>query len=153
MKHLTSQEKDSRLGEWHALRAVSVDHSVPGTPDPEIYGLVDRLNEIEGVCVIQSCSGHKSSERKAEGRTFKRAILWLRVEERLLRAFEGLASRLYSSPLVDEVCVRYGREVGPVIEVIFDGKESGRLGRSRRHLISFFNELAGADAPASRYGT
>lgn len=149
MQHLTVAEKRQHISEWRDLQDRARDTLSPGSPDPEVFGLVDALNEIQGVCVVQSCSGHRQPERKAEGQAVRKGHLWLRLSGAMYRRFQQQAANLARVPVVDDVSVRFGRGEGPVIEVVFDGKECGRLSRSGAYLVSFFSGLAGVYASAS----
>lgn len=81
MKFLTADEKDFHLANWHAVRSgerPAGDLAGLGWPDLEIYELTDRLNAIDGLCTVQSCSGHPRArirEWSAPGQ------LWIRLNE------------------------------------------------------------------------
>lgn len=141
--HLTLGEKRRHLETWQRLRGQYDDFTRPGTPDPDIYELVSRINDLQGVVTVQSCAGHRADEPKADGMNPRPAILWLRLSASMYRAFVARASELANDPLVEDVTIRYGREpLGPVAEIIFVGQERGRLHQSGETVLSFLTSLS-----------
>jgi hypothetical protein len=142
---LSPREKAEELSGWLAARAAASDPSYPGTPDPDIYGLVDALNALPGVCTVQSCSGHGPEERKADGGITPGRV-WLRLSARVFRRFERHVAHLIAGPGVEEASVRYGRArdgAPPVVDIVFAGKERGHLAESGAAILDFFERIAG----------
>ncbi len=139
LKELTEHEKREELARWCSLRALPYDPEAPGTPDPAILPLTDRLNALSGLCTVQSCGGHTLRERKAEGRHLVPGHLWLRLSGVVLNRFQQRVDDLLRHPEIEEVSIRFGRsEGGPVLEIIFAGRERDRLAASQEIIYEFF---------------
>jgi hypothetical protein len=114
------------------------DPTTSGTPDTEIIGFTDLVNAIPGVCTIQSCAGHLSFEAKAEERLVSPAHVWLRVTEPIHKVILETAPDLVSHDLIEEVNLRFGRcDEGPIVEIIFAGRERGMLDVSAELIVAF----------------
>jgi hypothetical protein len=156
---LTAQEKTKHLYYWADRRrefaAFKASRSVPfrhhggyGYPDPEIYALTDRLNEITGVCTVQSCSGHPATPDQG----VYPGQLWLRLDERRFSAFlrdvEGWLDELNHGPSKSVpgqrewlASILWGRQdEGPVVDLIFPGldQEADALANSSQSILEFF---------------
>lgn len=96
-----------------------------GYPDPAIYGLVERLNDIPGVVVVQSCSGHPQGplqEYEHETRWELSGNLWLRVSAERFELVLERAHTFVDLFTIESVSILWGRhERGPVVDVTFHG--------------------------------
>ncbi len=135
---LTRHEKKLRLSAWRELRQQPFDIKSPGTPDPDIFDLVDNLNKRRGLCTVQSCAGHRDHVG-----VVRPGHLWLRLSPRLMVRFQRHVDSLILADEIEEVSILYGREVGPVVQIVFEGNERGKLAESKRVMADFFAKLGG----------
>lgn len=145
-RYLTPAAKDAELAEWRAKQAAPLPAPPEGRenlggrgwPDPEIFEACELLNALPGVCTLQSCSGHPG-----DGPYVNKGHLWIWPSEEIATAFYRRAFELALHPRIEQCKVRfqgYGREV---IDIDFDGLESGEgmLEESTEALVAFFEAL------------
>ncbi len=128
--YLTKDEKQKRTAEWvekrerfksYGLRA-DEDTAGTGYPDPAIYELTDRLNKLEGICTVQSCSGHPRLGGDAKRKWSAPGQLWLRLDKHMFDRFIHHAQKFVGYEEIEEVVIRWGRErEGPIVEINFKG--------------------------------
>lgn len=155
---LTPEEKARHLAYWDETRADLSDITSPGTPDPDVFPLVDALNAMPGVCTVQSCAGHRSPEPKSfdtrdRGDGFTSGQLWLRVSDAVLVLLQARLAELLAEPSIEQVSLLYGRtERSPVVDIVFHGNERGMLPEASRAILSYFQSLLPTPegAPTSR---
>lgn len=157
---LTSAEKlrevesfaDYRRDPQHFRTAHPDAHGGEGYIDPEVLPLVDALNEIEGVCTVQSCCGHRwpipGDPHGSE--SFHPGQLWLRLSEHVSRgADEHMAELLAQKPTIQHVRKLYSyqgmSEPHEVLDVMF---AEGAVEEAQDVLVPFFGALS--SAPRSR---
>lgn len=153
MRFLTDAEKQGHLEYWCKVRAdfsanpPACDPAGMGYPDRETYELTDRLNALEGVCTVQSCSGHRVGARNVvngePAESLWCAQLWLRLSEPLFWAFirnaEHLAAR---KPHIERVNFLFDPWEG-VADLQFQGLNVGAdaLEESGQVVDDFFRTL------------
>ncbi len=134
--YLTKDEKQRHVAEWAEKRerfksyGLKADEDTAGTgyPDLGVYDLTDRLNEIEGVCTTQSCSGHPRIEGKGkkERKWSAPGQLWLRLDKFLFYEVVSSVQAFVRNTSIEEVLIRWGRErSGPIVEINFLGLNVG----------------------------
>lgn len=134
---LNEREKSGHVSRWRELRSCPADAGA-GSPDPAIFSLTDALNDLEGVCTVQSCAGH------IRAGTIYTAHVWLRVSRSVLQSMLQSASKVVQHDEIEELAVRYGREkTGPIIEIMFAGDERGCLARSSSIVLQYVREATG----------
>lgn len=157
-------ERAKREPEFYAERfggyqcgAVDLESPDPlpgsGFPDPAVYALTDRLNAIDGICVVQSCSGHLHPGETQGMQAMWSGQLWLRVDESMAKAVTARAYELVARPQIEHVQRIFHESWGDLIDVIFDGMNRGRerFNESAEAIASFF-ECVVRDAPAGEAG-
>lgn len=142
-RYLTESEKRRELEMFRQLRAIPNPHGQLGGRgflDHDIHPLCDALNQLEGVCTLQSCAGHPLEE--SDGTCYP-GLLWIWPSREMSEAFDHRAFELaLRSDLVDAVMKRYqpyGREL---IEIVFTGNDKGKLDESAAFILQFFRRLA-----------
>ena len=128
---LTNEEKCKVINEWQKAYNDCIDFSEIGTPDKKIIKYVDMLNTLNGLCVVQSCSGHKEGEKKVnDGYNaiiidgIKHRVvptrLWLRLSMDLFYKTVEPLNEFCKNSFVDNVSILYGREkCGIVLEIVY----------------------------------
>lgn len=143
-RHLTPEEKEWSLAEWRDL----IESSVPpegvelggrGFPDPDIIPWCEALNEIPGVCTIQSCQGHGSAE---DGSVISSGTLWLRLDQAMSEAFRLHAFALAADTRhIEQVSTLYAAWGQEVVSIAFAGNERNLLAPSMRRILEFFQAM------------
>lgn len=147
-RYLTPSEKAEQIAAWHQQRAdfenqrptLNRDPAGLGFPDPEIYNLTDRLNAIEGVCTVQSCSGHVIGIQDVQWN----ANLWLRLSEPITEQFLECVSDLTEErPAVERVALVFGPPEGEIVEIVFEGLNVGAeaFAEAGDIIVAFFLRL------------
>lgn len=140
-RYLTPDEKERIVAGWLAYRDTCRGPGGYGYPDPDIFPLTDVLNSFDGLCTLQSCSGHIMRNPVDDAEYIQPAHLWLVPAEYVFHRFGQLADELAASPLIDAVRVLYGVHPWPVIDVEFHGNERGRLAESSELVAAFFTRI------------
>lgn len=153
-RHLTPEEKERALAEWRDL----IESSAPpegielggrGFPDPDIIPWCEALNEIPGICTIQSCQGHGSAE---EGSVISSGSLWLRLDQAMSEAFRRHAFALAADTRhIEQLSTLYMPWGQEVVSIAFAGNERNLLAPSMRRILAFFQAMrlhADQDEPA-----
>ena len=109
-----------------------------GYVDPDIVPLCDALNQLPGVCTLQSCAGHSAED--SDGAIYP-GELWLRLGPGIKGRFEAAARQLAANTLIDRVGKIYWEDGKETVTVIFKGNESGHLAQSSVVLLKFFEKL------------
>jgi len=155
-RFLTPEEKAIQLARWEALKAEFADAlaagellmqhedgskinvfgedlSGRGFPDPETYALCDELNTIEGICTIQSCSGHRvayaedgtvMANGEVVGPTLWAAQLWLRLSRPMRDLVIERGDMLKALPGIERVQLMFA-DWGDTLDIVFDGLNAG----------------------------
>ena len=141
MKYLSYAEKESILAEWATRRSdLSAKMDAPGMPDLEVLPLVDYLNSLPGICTVQSCSGHHLTEHMSEG-GIKPGLLWIRLDIHAARESNLHIDELLQHREIEAISLLFKRWSGPVVEILFHGKERKAFPTSERILKKFFSKI------------
>lgn len=152
-RYLTDDEKRIEVADWLGHRSTPGAQPPPdiaphpggyGYPDPDIFDLTDRLNDLPGVLTIQSCAGHLHPGEVPGETAMWSGQLWLRLSEPLLRAFFERGWDLLSHPTIERCWVILHPDLGYVVDIVFDGNNRGRLAESSEVILTFFGSLAGS---------
>lgn len=139
MRFLTADGKRDILAAW--MRTKQAWHSGeingPGKPDADIVPWCDRINELPGICTVQSCAGHRKGRYQTNGH------LWLWMDEVahvrfIANAFLLLDNRDY----IDSVDTRFLHEGKEIVFVTFFGNERGKLDVSMTFIYGFLCGIA-----------
>ena len=139
IRWLTPAAKGAVLREWHHVRAQLPAHTVGGDgfPDESMIPWCEAINEIPGVCTLQSCSGHTYPDGTSDT-----GHLWLWLAPEMSAAFDLNAHRLaYHGHLIEEVCRRYTSWGQEVTTITFAGDERDSLPQSLRLILAFLRTL------------
>lgn len=145
--HLNPAEKRQRVTRWLRRRTrprPDGDLAGRGWPDPDVFELTDRLNALEGVCTMQSCSGHPQQEVAPGAWSVFVGFLWLRLSEAMFTAFIERAPHLAADPNVEQVGVMWGAEATrPVVQILFHGldKDEETFQLTSDVIVGFFEGL------------
>lgn len=138
-RYLTAEEKRTELATWNALIAGGRftsderDEGGCGYPDPAMIRWCAHLNDVPGVCTLQSCAGHPG---KGGGH------LWVRLSGPMRRAFDRQAFRLAARvDLIECVAIEYKPWGKEIASIAFAGNERDSLNRSMRLIVAFFRSL------------
>ncbi len=104
-----------------------------GEPDADIIPWCDRLNELPGVCTLQSCVGHETSGH-----------LWLWLDEQRSREFDRWGYVLARMEGIETVNRKYGSWGQEITAIEFDG----RFEKACESVLLFFRALSNC---GSRY--
>lgn len=146
-RYLTPREKILTVSRWLEYRS---SHEIPedaggrGYPDPEVFPLTDQINNIDGVCTIQSCSGHISKDLIEGEPCLWNGQLWLRLSEPMMhRAVACIYDLTYCRPNIERVQVIFDRD-GDVLDISFVGlnKDAASLEESGRIIVDFLKNRA-----------
>lgn len=163
-RHLTPEAKVRELLAWERARTEFLAGPPPdrfigghGYHDPPIFPHVDALNAIDGVCTLQSCSGHRCTAASHcswcaentditaggdEGAHVSSGQLWLWLSGRMSRRFHQRVFYLAMQPLVEKVSVHYHVEGKEIVDLVFRGHGTGELDSAMRVIVPFFQELS-----------
>jgi len=143
-RYLTAAEKRAILDEWLEYKQTFMRRcghkGGRGFVDPEIVPLCDALNQLDGVCTLQSCAGHAFDER---GGLINPGRLWLWLDRDMARSFERRAHQLAAVPEVDRVGKIYWKDGKETVTIDFKGDEAGLLAESSSAILDFFRNLCG----------
>ena len=142
--HLGRSEKDAELKVWtKATQSYVSCEPRPGKgfPDPLMVPWCERLNEIGGLCTMQSCTGHRTPDGSIVGNGV--VCLWL--SEPMLRSFMRRGVKLAQHPCVEYLSLIFhtgGADY--VAEIMFKGEEQqpSQLDESMTAIVEFFVSLA-----------
>lgn len=144
-RYLTPFEKERVLTEWRETlrsmpKAVPSDGDERGYPDPPIVPWCEELNDVTGICTVQSCCGHK----RLDG-TFVSGHLWLRLDKEMAARFDMQALALAGASGIERVSRLYSQWGAEVVEIVFLGNERGQLERSMQSILGFLRTLSSTD--------
>ncbi len=131
-RYLTPPGKKTNLAFWESRKSdprPSGDLSGKGWPDPEIIPLCDALNQLPGVCTLQSCCGHGGAGH-----------LWLWLDEVLSREMDRwghVLARMHGIEVVSRKYTHWGQEI---TAIEFDGR--AEFNKACESVLIFFSTLA-----------
>ena len=140
VRYLTEGEKKELLADWNRAK----EGKQGSLADKDIIPLCDALNELRGVCTIQSCSGHPNIANLDGSHYVQKAHLWLRLDEENSKKFYEQAFKLADNKLIEVVEILFHPKDewgGEIVSIIFEGNNSGKLSATSKTIISFFSEL------------
>jgi hypothetical protein len=111
-----------------------------GFIDHEILPLCDELNQLAGVCTIQSCCGHVNKH----GYQYP-GQLWIRLSAGLSGQFDARVAELLRSDVIQHITKLYSFQDGSapheVIDLKFWGEPQGRMAEAHAVIAAFFWEM------------
>lgn len=146
-RFLTEGEKVEEVSAWLKKRSNPLPSDVrggQGHPDRDMFPWTDRLNQIRGVCTIQSCAGHSLHGGNIMEST---GNLWIRVSEPMWKRFLWAVPYLAANPLIDRLRLMFLHGRGDIIDINFQGNERGQLAESMGIICEFFERLQEAETP------
>lgn len=143
--YLTANEKSKQLDRLWSLDADSKRNS---GIDIELIHFLRRINKIDGLVTIQSCSGH----RGYKGKSTEPAHLWIRLSKKMFNIFEKHVADFsmeycqvkkyyyFSKKGLDN---RTEPGVYPILELWFEGKEINKrtLYVNLEYILKFFQGI------------
>lgn len=139
-RHLTVSAKREILAEWNRVRSQSMRGV--GSPDPAILPWCDLINELSGVCTLQSCAGH------VHDGIYETAHLWLWLSPDLDSEFQRCVYELVARErYIDRVMKLYMADGKEIVSIYFYGAERDCLEPS---MSVIYNFLAGISAKCLR---
>ena len=115
-RYLTTDQKAGLLGEWETAKAQRLrpadDAGGHGWVDPEVVPICDALNDLPGVCSLQSCAGHGESP----------GHLWLWLDEHNSRAIDVWGHVLARLPGIEAVSRKYTDWGQQITAIEFDSR-------------------------------
>ena len=139
IRFLTDDAKRDILAEWKRTKARwrSGDMSGTGEPDADIVPWCDRLNELPGICTVQSCAGH------SDGSTVQSAHLWIWLSRDVAERFNHKAFLLLRDrDAIDWISRHYLHDGKEIASITFFGNERGSLEKSIRLIYGFMCGIA-----------
>lgn len=120
-----------------------------GYPDPEVYELCDRLNRIDGIVTVQSCSGHC---HEGEEVSLWSGQLWIRLNTAMRNAYVTWAPELLETKQIERAGLLFSHDDGDVADIIFAGLnvDQDTLSASAEAIVQFFTTLADCAEPTCR---
>lgn len=139
-RYLTDSEKVGVVESWREVTGGMRPTDEPdGLPDRDMISWCEKLNQLPGVCTVQSCAGHGSGD----GVTVREpGHLWLRLSERMAEAFNREAFALARAPGVERVGRIYQPWGEEITSITFAGNERNSLSQSMGTILRFFATLA-----------
>ncbi len=114
-----------------------------GYPDPEILPWCDALNEIPGVCTIQSCSGHFIKRFKDGSKQMGPGHLWIWLSKPMSMKFHFYAREFgMNARTMERVRVLYSNWGQELVDVYFGGLERNSLYESASTIWIFLKFLS-----------
>lgn len=138
-RFLTDDEKARVLSNYRMTRqhgAAGSGKGADGGLDQRVCSLCDRLNELHGVCTIQSCSGHpmRDGAPALAGQVWLRLSAWASV----LFFDEGGAQELAAHPFVYKVARVYLPHGPEVVWIVFQADDEVVFERACDRIVEIF---------------
>lgn len=155
-RYLTPAEKEVEVRDWLTVRAEFIagrnwdgkpipagDLGGYGYPDVPMFRWTDKLNALDGVCTVQSCSGHWTHDggpaQHHDGQ------VWLRLSGSLTRAFERHAMQLAAEPCIRNLRTIYLPDGHQVVDIVFVSDGGIVMDSSLMVILDFFEGLIAGD--------
>ncbi len=135
-RYLSESGKSEELSYWRGLLDQG-GAGGPGSPDRGMIPWCDRINAIDGICTLQSCSGHDDRENGIRSA----GHLWLWLSAQKSSAFKKRAFELAQNATIERISTIYqpwGREV---VQIEFRGAPEGQLESSGQTILAFLTSL------------
>jgi len=143
-RFLSTDFKRRTLEDWERKKTLILPEDGRGLggrgyPDPEIIPWCDLLNEIPGVCTLQSCAGHGPED---SGGAMRSGHLWLLLDAEMSAAFDARAWELVAdSEHIERASRIYSPWGQEVTNIVFAGNERGMLDESMQLVLDFLASL------------
>ena len=134
-------EKAEILEGWEERKRTLINPEAKGGlgyVDPDIVPLCDALNQLPGVCTLQSCAGHSAED--SDGPIYP-GELWLRLGPGIKGRFEAVVRQLAANTSIDRVGKIYWEDGKETVTITFKGNELGHLAESSAVVLKFFEKL------------
>ncbi len=139
MRFLTPKGKRGILAAWERTRHAwhTGEINGPGEPDADIVPWCDRINELPGICTLQSCAGHCDGKFKSDGH------LWLWMDHVVHSRFHANAFLLLQSEdHIDSLSTLYLHDGKEAAFIAFYGNGHDRLDASMTLIYGFLCDIA-----------
>ena len=117
-RYMTPAGKDAEMAHWSEMQRIGMrpdnDPGGHGYVDPEVLGLCDAINEMDYVCTLQSCAGHRLERHDEPGSFYvENAGMWLWLRKDKARQLYSRILELEGSHWVESLQVQWidGREI------------------------------------------
>jgi len=124
VRFLCRIQKADIVAEWEHTKArwSNGELSGKGEPDADIVPWVDRINQLPGICALQSCAGHKSDGY------IEAAHFWLWLSRSVAGRFDRSAPVLSQrAQRIERVSKHYLSDGKEIAAITFQGNERGCL--------------------------
>lgn len=146
-RYLIVSEKQKILADWEETKKRPIpngDLAGKGFVDLDIVPWCDKLNEIEGLCTLQSCAGHGKRIPNGELHVKSKGILWIWLSKSMNETFyENVFDSLAKHKCMERVRILFSDWGQEIIELSFKGNECNYLDKSMNVIVCFFKELGG----------
>ncbi len=150
MRFLTPKGKRGVLAAWeHTKQAWHIGEiNGPGEPDANIIPWCDRINELPGICTLQSCAGHRDGKFKSDGH------LWLWMDHIVHSRFHANAFLLLQNKdHVDLLSTLYLHDGKEAASITFYGNGHDRLDASITLIYGFLCGIANETAYVRQFSS
>ena len=138
-RFLSINSKQYVLAEWGCTKRCwrAGDLQGTGEPDADVVPWCDRINELPGICTLQSCAGHD------QGGTIQSAHLWIWMSATVAERFNRNAFLMYRNrDAIDSLSRHYLRDGKEIASITFFGNERDRLEESLMFVFGFLCGIA-----------
>lgn len=108
-----------------------------GWPDPEILPWCEKINEIEGICTLQSCAGHPANKHDY----IHPGQLWLWMTGEKSFAFEKVALDLAAEDGIETVRKLYQHYGRVIIDIVFKGQGTGDFDKTMSVILKYLQSI------------
>ena len=135
-RFLTKDEKELTLAQWEETLHTekgrgTTNNGATGLPDALIIPWCEKVNELTGICTVQSCAGHQHTDITYSGH------LWLRLDADNSFRFDVHAFSLSAHEYIENVSRLYSRHGQEITGIQFWGAERNHLDRSMLTVLNF----------------
>ena len=138
-RFLTEAEKQDILSEWENTkqRWRRKKRQGVGDPDAAIVPWCDWINDLPGICTLQSCAGHKDANIVRAGH------FWLWMSRNVATRFDRNAFLLLrNQDLIEWISWHYLHEGKKIASITFAGNERGTLEKATSLICGFLCGIA-----------
>jgi len=161
-KFLTQKEKKAELTTLRALYRTAVPGDAKagqGFLDAEMIPFLEQINELRGVCTLESCAGHPHSEQSSDPDTvsvLSCGYLQLRFYQGLMAKFRSRSGELVNSDFIESVSIKFfPDEDGDTKEIAFiefKGRERDLLNESMNFIVTFLKSFMAEEEEGNEQG-
>ena len=138
-RFLLADDKKRIVADWEHIKEDQRTKEIvgPGVPDREIVPWCDRINQLPGLCTLQSCAGHKDGDTLVSGH------LWLLMSQSAADRFDRTAFLLLrNEDSIEQISWLYQHEGKKIASIIFAGNERESLETSISLIFGFLCGIA-----------